>query len=113
MPTLALSNYSRYKDTAVYADADATRFALWEPPAEFTDPALGWQIHRVAQNEVGFLDMLAAQYYGQGFEQMWWVIAQANALLDPEREMYPGMVLVIPPRAAVQQFLARLGDGET
>lgn len=107
---ISLSNFSRYKDTAVYADSDGvTRFALWEPPKEFvsvSNPTL----HRVTQDEIGFLDGIAVRYYGIGYERLWWVILQANGLIDPEREIYPGQVLVIPPRTAVQQFLARLGD---
>lgn len=108
---VSISNFSRYKDTPIYVDSDGeTRFALQVPPAEFQDPQLGWGTHRVEQHEVGFLDYIAVKHYGNGYEKLWWVIAQANAMLDPESEMKAGMVLVIPPRTVVQQFLARLGD---
>jgi hypothetical protein len=108
--TILVSNISRYKDTPIYQDPDTTRFALWVPPAEFQAPQVGWLTHRVAPNEVGFLDSIAVRYYGAGYESLWWVLQQANGLLDPESEMVPGMVLLIPPRTVVQQFLSRLGN---
>ncbi len=110
MPFLTLSNLSRYKDTAVFDEAGALEFGLAEPAPEFEALPLGARQHRVKQNEVGFLDIIAATYYGVGYETMWWVIAQANGMLDPETEMYAGMSLAIPPRSAVVQFIARLGD---
>lgn len=106
-----LSAESRYKDTPVYLEGEVLEFALWEPIEEFADLSGGYRVHRVSSNEVGFLDILAVRFYGQGYESLWWVIAQANALLDPEAEMYPGMVLYIPPRSAVVQFQSRQGNG--
>jgi hypothetical protein len=88
-------------------------FALMEPIREFTEKVEGYRIHRVKQNEVGFLDLLAVQYYGIGYEKLWWVIAYANAMIDPESEMYPGLALLIPPRTAVIQFLSRRGNAST
>ncbi len=83
-----------------------------EGPREFTAPAraVAGTIHTVAFHEIGFLDLLAVRYYGPGYERMWWSIAMANAMIDPEREMFPGQQLLIPPRASVSQFLSRPGD---
>ena len=108
--TLTLSTWSRYKDTPVYLDADGIiRFALWVPPAEFIASGTNVLTHRVAANEVGFLDIIAVIYYGLGYEQLYWAIQVANAIINPENEMYPGQTLVIPPQSSAQAFIARLG----
>ena len=111
--TVTLSLHSRYKDTPVYADGGVAEFALWEPPAEFRTLQRGYRSHIVKSHEVGFLDILAVEYYGPGSEQLWWVIAQANALIDIDKDMYPGQVLYIPPKTAVLQFQSRRGDATT
>jgi len=106
---LTLSTLSRYKDTAVYATAGTVEFGLWNPPLEFTQLPIGSTTHVVRKNEIGMLDMLAVKYYGPGYENMWWSIAQANGIQDPEIDMYPGQVLNMPPRTALTAFAARAG----
>jgi hypothetical protein len=110
--TLTLRSDSRYKDTPVYTDPDDGKpvFALFEPPVEFTAAYEDSSIHEVKSNEIGMLDMLAAYYYGPGQEHMWWVIALANAIVDPEMEMTVGMKLVIPPRSAVLKYISRASN---
>jgi hypothetical protein len=89
------------------------RFANWVMPLEFVTTPIGSIMHRVASFEVGFLDILSVRYYGANNEILWWVIQEANAMIDPEQEMYPGQMIVIPPKASVQQFLSRVGNGQT
>jgi len=52
-------------------------------------------------------------FYGEGFESLWVAVAFANGVTDPEFDLQPGDVLVIPPRPLVMQFLARAGRGGT
>ena len=108
---IVLSSLSRYKDTSVYAGDRGPEFGLMEAPLEFLTATENYKQHRVQQHEVGFLDMLAARYFGQGNEQLWWAIALANNMSDPEIEMFSGQVLVIPPRERVTAFVSRLGNG--
>jgi nucleoid-associated protein YgaU len=108
--SFSLPASTRYKDTAAYATTEGAKFALWEPPPEFTEPSEDARLHSVRKHEVGFLDLLARRYYGDGYESMWWAIALANAIIDPEIDMKPGDVLVIPPRSAVLSYLARTRD---
>lgn len=113
MATLQISNFTRYKDSRVYTlDNGRLMFAPMEGPREFTTPPEGTsaEIHTVRVHEVGFLDLIAVAKYGPGYERLWWAIALANAMIDPEREMYPGQRLIIPPRSTVAQFLSRPGD---
>lgn len=99
---------SRYTDTFLYQDADVgVVLGLWQKPTDFLTPDTNWVVHVVRQSEVGFLDKLAVRYFGPGMEQMWWVIAQANAIIDVDVDMFPGQRLVVPPRSAVTSFLAR------
>ncbi len=86
-----------------------------EGPTEFADAPTATDssvptIHTVRNHEVGFLDELAFNYYGPGYERLWWTIALANAMIDPEHEMYTGQRLVIPARATISRFLSRAGD---
>lgn len=104
---LNLAADSRYKDTPVYAATGGPMFALFEAPAEFTQVQTDARRHRVHQHEIGMLDALAVRYYGPTQESLWWAIALANAILDPE-EMYAGQVLLIPPRSAILSFISRV-----
>ena len=109
MATLALSELSRYKDTAVYTSAEGTpEFALFEAPVEFTGDRVGYREHRIRDFEIGMLDALAVRYFGAGQEELWWIIALVNGMLDPEMEMRGGQVILIPPRDAVLEFVARV-----
>ncbi len=109
MAEITLSSLSRYKDTPVYTAADGTpEFALWEAPVEFTEDRANYRQHRVKKNEIGILDLLAVRYFGPGHESLWWVIALVNGMVDPETEMYVHQVLLIPPRDAVIEFIARV-----
>jgi len=106
--TLTLRSDSRYKDTPIYtATDDKPVFALFEAPGEFTESDEDASTHEVKSNEIGMLDKLAVLYFGAGQEHMWWVIALANALVDPEMEMYVGQKLVIPQRSLVMKYIAR------
>ncbi len=109
MAELVLSSLSRYKDTKVYVAEDGTpEFALWEAPVEFTESRDGYREHRVKKNEIGLLDLLAVQYFGGGHESLWWTIAVVNGMVDPEMEMRSGEVILIPPRDAILEFIARV-----
>ena len=109
--SITLTNLSRYKDTNVFVGTRGPEFALFEPPPEFIQESNEYRRHRIRSNEIGFLDKLSVQYYGQGYERLWWSIALANQIIDQERDMKAGEVLVIPPRALAFQFLARAGRG--
>lgn len=106
--TLSLSPESRYKDTRIYDDAGVVSFALMEPPPELV-AAIDDVIHTVQGHEVGFLDKIAAHYYGPGYEKLWWIIALVNGIIDAEAELFPGARIRIPQRARMVQFLMRAG----
>ena len=107
MPEITLSALSRFKSTQVYTAADGTpEFALWEAPVEFTEDRDGYREHRIKQNEIGMLDMLAVNYFGPGYESLGWIIALVNGMVDPEMEMRTRQIIIIPPRDAVIEFIA-------
>lgn len=109
--TVKITNNSRYKDTLLYAGSDGPEFGLYAAPSEFLAPASDDVLHIVQANEVGFLDRLAERYYGAGNETLWWAIAQLNAIVDAELEMFAGMTLRIPVRTRVFAFTSRAGLG--
>jgi hypothetical protein len=109
MVTISLPKNTRYKDTSVFSEVvyNNTSFGLWQPPTEFQSPDNSWNIYTVTRADVGFLDRVAFLTYGDGYEFMWWAIAQANKILDPEVDMYVGQSLTIPPLQTVLTFVAR------
>lgn len=108
---ITLSRTSRYKDTPAYNAGGVVEFGLWEAPPEFVASGLptGVRLHTVLAHEVGFLDLIAIKYYGDGSEVLWWTIAQANGIIDPETEMVPGQKLKIPPESRRASFIGRGG----
>lgn len=99
---------SRYKLTPVYRDpARGPVFALLEPLSDLSDLGLDYKVRTTTSGDVGFLDAFAVEYYGEGQEHLWWVIAYANGIIDPEIDMEVGQPLVIPGKTALARFLAR------
>lgn len=87
---MAASVFSRYRDLPVI-DVDGRR-AITQRPGRLPMAVTGGAEHVVVGGET--LDMLAARYYGR--EELWWRIADANAL-DFLFQLAPGDRLVIPP----------------
>jgi hypothetical protein len=107
--TLQIATNSRYKFTRPFLDSTRTvglEFDLMSRLDDFYRVGSDYRIHRVRQIDIGFLDRLAVDYYGPGNEPMWWAIAYANAIIDPEMDMAVGQPLLIPSREIVQQFLS-------
>jgi len=115
---LRISNRSRYKLTRAFTNAKRDprlpgrnlggfEFGLLSVLTDFETAGSTFQVHRVRAQDIGFLDLLAVRFYGAGFEDFWWAIAYANAIIDPEEDMFVGQEIVIPPRDAVTTFLTR------
>ena len=51
------------------------------------------------------MDSLAYKYYGN--PRLWWVIAEANGMEDPESELYVGRKLRIPNQKYVLENVVR------
>ena len=109
MTTVALPKNTRYKDTPAFSEMSLnnTSLGLWDAPTEFQTPANSWNTYTVIRADIGFLDRVAFVSYGDGYEYLWWVIAQANKIIDPEVDMYQGQSLVIPPLTTVLAFVSR------
>ena len=109
---IEVSNRSRYKDTLVFSGDRGPEFGLCALPREFSENDIGERTHLVAAVEVGFLDLIAARYYGPGNEILWWSLAQVNNIIDPAQDMFPGMALRIPQRSRIVDFTSRVGEGQ-
>lgn len=55
--------------------------------------------HRIAAHEVTRFDILANTYYKNPL--LWWVIAQANNIMDPLNPIPPGTLIRIPSLEAL------------
>lgn len=102
--TVLVADESRYKTTPAFDSDRGAEYGLMRVLDDFID-LTSHITHRVDKAEIGFLDILAARYYGRGRESLWWVIALANAIIDMEMEMFEGQILIIPTRAAVTAFI--------
>jgi len=100
---------SPYKRTQVFLKDDRLFFGLWDPLDVQID---GDEVEVEIQDGVdGFLDLLAHQYYKD--RRLWRVIAQANRIDLPLRDVVPGMRLIIPKITHVSQALQRKLPGAT
>ncbi len=105
VPSLAMPESSRYKDTPLYLlPTGKLEFGLWNPDRTALDVA-AFQTHQVTDYDVGRLDLMSYTYYGS--PHYWWIIAYANRLLNPVRDMVPGMLLKIPPREVIDRYIQR------
>ena len=116
---LQVSNRSRYKLTRVFSNSranpriagrneDGLEFGLMSVLTDFTELSDDEiRLHTIRRQDIGFLDAVAVQFYGEGFEDLWWVLAYVNRIIDQETDMVVGEQLVIPSRERVRQFIAR------
>lgn len=103
-----MSDPTRYKDTLVYDDQDGVgpQFGLFREPADLL--SAGFSYYVIQRSDVGFLDRIAYRYYGD--ESLWWVIAYANGIFDPEFDVTVGTKVTIPNVEAVNAFVQRGGN---
>lgn len=55
--------------------------------------------HEVTPGEEGRLDLISFIYYGTPL--LWWVIAEANDIVSPLKDIYAGLVLRIPDQTVI------------
>lgn len=109
--SLLLRKTSRYKDTDLYRESDGSLvFGLYSTPEKIFERKMIPSRHVVAENDINALDNLALDYYGN--EELWWVLALVNGIIDPEIDMYAGQELEIPARATVMQYVIQNGRGK-
>jgi nucleoid-associated protein YgaU len=97
---MAVSSTSRYYGLAtVVVNGVASLAERVSPPQQDYPDALD---HVVTIGDT--LDGLAYRYYGR--EDLWWRIADANALVFPT-DLAPGATLTIPPLSVATRSLGR------
>jgi hypothetical protein len=101
--TVTVADQSPYVNTNLYRGSDDKLFfGPWHRLVlenDITDI-----FHTVGSGEVGALDLIAFNYYGQ--EGLWWLLADFNSITDQFSEMSVGMVLRIPTKQRVMQLFA-------
>jgi hypothetical protein len=100
----ARRGFSRYKNLNVYVTDDQTNeFYEGYVPREWGfGPGDG--MHTVSSGEVGLrgLTLIANRYYQR--PDLWWIIAEANGITLPTKDMKVGMTLHIPSSSRVFAF---------
>lgn len=107
-----VEDHSRYKDTELLqesADPNSPLFwnPIWKGPAEFQVRDIGQSVHIIRQQDIGNLDALAFEFYGD--ERLWWVIAYANDIFNPVTDLKVGDRIVIPQQSVVRDYVNRRG----
>lgn len=84
----------RYKECKVLEDIETGELLLSMREDIIVPPNSNDTYHRIKEHEICRLDILAHKYYQNPL--LWWVIAQANDIYDPIKEISPGTLLRIP-----------------
>jgi len=87
-----LNRFSRFRGTDILREGSVEFFATFPIPA-IPDRADD-RFHEVGAGEDGRLDLISYRYYATA--ELWWVIAVANDIFFPMREVIPGIVLRVP-----------------
>lgn len=87
---------SRYANTEVVEDSGEVFRSSYELKSQFRPSNLpgGEQYVRVLAEEVGRLDLVSLRVYRT--PKYYWVIAEANEIIDPIQEITKDKVLIIP-----------------
>jgi len=103
---ITLPAHTRFKDTLVVVtrSTGVREFGLWNSDETLTR-AEGVTLHTVTNGDIGRLDKLSYAYYGT--VEYAWVIAHANAMINPIADMYAGQRIKIPPLTAITAYLNR------
>lgn len=98
--SIKVSKTSRYVGTPVYRVFDNYGyptnnyyFGVWNRPNIDLSVDSG-VYHTVSEHEIGRLDLVAYDYYGDPL--LWWVIADANQISDQFTEVQAGQVIFVP-----------------
>lgn len=92
---------SRYNGLKVFLTDDLSN-EFFELRDIYTWPeGIGDAFHQVSAGEEGIrgLGIIAARYYGRA--DLWWVIAEANDILLPTKDVEAGLTLRIPNKTNV------------
>lgn len=86
--------FDRYKNCSILKNRDSGDTILATREIFDIPPNVGDKYHTVEMHEVNRLDIIADRYYRNPL--LWWIIAQANNIVDPFQSLTPGDVLRIP-----------------
>lgn len=97
---------SRYKDTKIIMrrPQNVRELALWTADRSFST-APSYTRHQITDSDIGRLDLLSYFYYGT--PDYWWIIADANDMIHPLRDMVVGEFIKIPDRNIIDAFVRR------
>ena len=85
--------YMRHRDSKILLDDNGDAFFETYNFHQF-EYSKDDAYHEVTSGEEGRLDLIAFQYYNN--PAFWWVIAEANDIVFPMRDVFAGLVLRIP-----------------
>lgn len=106
--TINIGNRSRYKMSKAYTDCTrGVVFGQMRTVKDFYTLGGDYEVHRIPKRQIGFLDKVASDWYGIGNEDMWWTIAYANSVIDPEFDLKSGQALVIPTNERLSNYIMR------
>jgi len=102
---IILTDASRFKNTQLIKDDGVIFFDIWKSPDSLVIDEILFEAEEydVRSTDIGRLDLLADRFYDD--ERLHWLIALANAFIDPIAEMFVGQKIFIPSNDVAQNFL--------
>lgn len=84
----------RYKNCKILVDKETGETLLSTREIQDIPVHSNDNYYRVEVNEINRLDLIAYKYYNNPL--LWWVIAQANNIIDPFEELEIGTLIRVP-----------------
>lgn len=104
--------FDNYKGTTVFVKGGRASYGIWQPLEVQLDG--DEPVRTIEQGMEGTLEFLADEEYGD--RRLWQVIAHANKIDYPPRDVVPGLQVKIPKAAyvfaALQKRAKELSDAE-
>lgn len=97
--TLDPNDQSRFIRHKMFVEGDKNFFETWKVPD--IPPSPSDRYHLVTSGEIGLrgLTLISYEYYNR--VDFWWIIAAANGIFFPTKDLKPGMELRIPSQQSV------------
>lgn len=95
---------SRYKFTNMYTANGENNYELMKAASILVQGTL--DSYTVTTSQAGYPDKIMVDVYGQGYEDMWWVVSYVNSMIDPVDELVEGTVISLPSKKALDDFIS-------
>ena len=102
MTSSVYNKYSRYVHGG-RTEVGATGLEWWDRRPINVDPNID-ELYQIEKTTEGRVDLISSRYYGT--PKYWWVICQANNILDPHSELLEGEFIYMIHPSRIEHVLS-------